>query len=271
MNPSEFANAAGNNNGSAKILGIAGILLIVFVITSSYCSSFDNGFGDNRLKDQDKHDSSINEDHLDVAKLNHNITLERYNTLIKNGSTEPSLFNTRGEILSSSQAQDTIRLALNDFNEAIKIDNSVAAYYLNRGSVYARLGSVKLAIKDLNRCIKLDPNLATPYLIRSEVYSQSGEFDKALADLLKYKEYGPISDTLMFKIARLYRNLGELDLALVWYDQAILNNTDDGRYYHDRAKLYFLMGNRPSAQQDIRRAQELGFRVSKTVLDRIMN
>ena len=74
--------------------------------------------------------------------------------------------------------------AITDFDEAIKLklEPGLANAYLMRGLVKAALGQHKLAITDYDTAIRLDPNLAETYSSRAYAKIKLGDFTSAIAD-----------------------------------------------------------------------------------------
>ena len=72
--------------------------------------------------------------------------------------------------------------AVKDYTEAIKIDDTNALAFFNRGNAYDQLGQVDLAIADYTRAIKLDPTDPDFYNNRGQVYDSRGEHDFAISD-----------------------------------------------------------------------------------------
>lgn len=48
--------------------------------------------------------------------------------------------------------------AMEDFDEAIKLDPSLAVAYYNRGTIQYRMGEFALALTDFKMCTKLEPS-----------------------------------------------------------------------------------------------------------------
>jgi tetratricopeptide (TPR) repeat protein len=72
--------------------------------------------------------------------------------------------------------------ALTDFGEAIRLgpDDALALY--NRGVVHAKSGAYDLAIADFGEAIRLNPNYAKAYLARSKVHGKKGAGAQAQSD-----------------------------------------------------------------------------------------
>ena len=73
--------------------------------------------------------------------------------------------------------------AIEEYDEAIRLNPEFADAYYNRGAAYGRLGQFQLAIEDCDEAIRLDPENAFAYLLRGAVYSDMGRPIEARADL----------------------------------------------------------------------------------------
>ena len=63
------------------------------------------------------------------------------------------------------------KLALIDFNNAIRINPNYAMAYYNRGVAYNGLGKYKLAIDDFSSAIRINPDFALAYYNRGNAKS----------------------------------------------------------------------------------------------------
>jgi tetratricopeptide (TPR) repeat protein len=88
----------------------------------------------------------------------------------------------RGRILNELKQFDK---AINELNQAIKLDPQYAAAYANRGYAYGEKGEFDRAIADYTKVIELNPQDARAYANRGYAYREKGEFDRAIADFDK--------------------------------------------------------------------------------------
>ena len=78
--------------------------------------------------------------------------------------------------------------ALDDMNEAIKLQPRIAGFYINRAFLRYNLDDYYGAVSDFDYAIQLEPTSATAYYNRALLLSQVRDFDKALEDLDKVIE-----------------------------------------------------------------------------------
>ena len=72
--------------------------------------------------------------------------------------------------------------ALADFDKAIEINPSRAAFYDDRGVTYTRMGQYDRALADFDKLIAADPSQYFPYIDRGLAYNGMRDYDRAIAD-----------------------------------------------------------------------------------------
>ena len=110
---------------------------------------------------------------------------------------DAAAYNNRGNVYYNLGEKQK---ALEDYNQALKLDPNYVHAYHNRGLVYYNLGEKQKALEDYNQALKLDSKYAGVYFCRGNVYNDLGEKQKALED---YK-----------KAAQLYQQQGNT----YWYE-----------------------------------------------------
>jgi tetratricopeptide (TPR) repeat protein len=128
------------------------------------------------------------------------------------GERLAGVYCNRGHGLTEQRQLD---LALNDLDEALKLDPNYACAYNNRGRVYAFKRDRDRAMADYDQAIKLDPNFALAYNNRAMVrLDDSGGTEVVLADLTAAIKADP-------KLAIAYGNRGYIYYQLLLLPQAI--------------------------------------------------
>ncbi len=80
--------------------------------------------------------------------------------------------------------------AIQDFDEAIRLNPEFATAYYNRGLAYADLGQYERAIQDWDEAIRFNPEYAAAYNNRGVAYEIIGKQIEAERDFAKAKELG---------------------------------------------------------------------------------
>jgi tetratricopeptide (TPR) repeat protein len=84
-----------------------------------------------------------------------------------------------------------LEAALADFEEAVSLDETLVEIYVNRGSLYARLGNFGLAVGDFTLAVTLDPQNAIALNNRAVIHAIEGNYDLALVDLAQALSINP--------------------------------------------------------------------------------
>ncbi len=122
----------------------------------------------------------------------------------------PTLTASKYEkIAQEALSQAKFYLAIDNYDEAIKLEPDNSYYYYLRGEAYYYLDSYELAIEDLTEAIRIDPQYAEAYAKRSDVYYHLNQNEQAIEDLTVAIQIDP-----SYYSARdqLYKLLGEDEL-----------------------------------------------------------
>ena len=87
--------------------------------------------------------------------------------------------HNRGPAYSDKGQHDR---AIQDYDQAIKLNRSYAGAYSDRGIAYSAKGQHDRAIQDYDQAIKLDPSDAIVFNNRGISYRAKGQHDRAIQD-----------------------------------------------------------------------------------------
>jgi tetratricopeptide (TPR) repeat protein len=156
--------------------------------------------------------------------------------------------------------QGDYKRAIDEYNQALRIEPDLIPAYYNRGIAYLRTREYERAIQDLTRVIESDSPMADgAYFNRGTVYFETGEFEAAIADFTRAIEARPTNPEL-YRVYALrgtaYANKGMFKQALADLTKGIeLNRYSEGRLAHghyNRAGVYLRMDRYEDAAQDFR-------------------
>ncbi len=134
------------------------------------------------------------------------------------GANLAILLNSRG---ISWREKGYDEMALNDFDEAIRIDPKNATTYTSRGNLYGDKGDNDKAIADYNAALKLDPKLAPAYSNRGISWMAKGENDKALADFSQAIRLSPKMVDAYNNRGYVWKAKGDAQRAIADFNQVI--------------------------------------------------
>jgi tetratricopeptide (TPR) repeat protein len=113
-------------------------------------------------------------------------------TLILSGTRSNSnlalAYTNRGFAYSAKDQHD---YAIQDYDQAIKLDPSNAIAYYNRGIAYSAKDQLDRAIQDYDQAIKLDPSDTDVFYGRSLARAKKGDKKGADADLAAARRIDP--------------------------------------------------------------------------------
>ncbi|MBV9385916.1 MAG: tetratricopeptide repeat protein [Chroococcidiopsidaceae cyanobacterium CP_BM_ER_R8_30] len=126
--------------------------------------------------------------------------------------------------------------------------------YNNRGLLYFQNGQIKLALADYNLALKLNPQLASAYNNRANCYAASGWLVAALADYDRAIDLNPGHVRARINQGITLRELGMYKQAIENFDTALLLGQLEGHIYAERGRTYHLWGDWNYCLIDYRRA-----------------
>jgi len=117
----------------------------------------------------------------------------------------------------------------------------------------------KYTIEELDNLLESNPNNVDLYLKRAEEYDIMGFDDKAINDYTKAINIVPNNSEFYIKRAYVYfYKIGNYEKALADYTTAINLSENDAIYYGYRAEAYYLLKEYQKAENDYKKAIELG-------------
>ncbi|MBB0242741.1 tetratricopeptide repeat protein, partial [Streptomyces alkaliphilus] len=138
--------------------------------------------------------------------------------------------------------------ALVDFGRAIELDPEYAWALAERGRTHHALGDHAAALVDFGRAIELDPEYAWALASRGRTHRELGDHAAALVDFGRAIELDPEYAWALASRGRTHRELGDHAAALADYTRAVELNPKDGRWCHEVAVTYRVMGREQEAR-----------------------
>ena len=129
-------------------------------------------------------------------------------------------------------------LAFADFTKAIAINPEYDDAYTNRGVLYAKQKQWDLALADYNKAIAINPENDVAYNNRGNYYYRQKQWELALADYTKAIDINPQLAEAYIGRGNIYEEQKQWELALADYNKAIDINPHDADFYNNRGVLY---------------------------------
>jgi tetratricopeptide (TPR) repeat protein len=163
-------------------------------------------------------------------------------------------YNNRGWTYNNKHEYDR---ALIDLDEAIRLDPRLAVAYANRGVSYNNKHDYDRAIRDLDEAIRLLPTAANYYASRGSAYTAKGDYDTALRDLDEAVRLAPRSVNALNGRGFAYKQKGDFDRAIRDLDEAIRLDPKSVAPYSNRGDAYRQKGDLDRAFADLNEAIRL--------------
>lgn len=129
--------------------------------------------------------------------------------------------------------------AIEQFSQAIRLDDTYWNAYSHRGFVYHDLGDYERAVEDLSRSIELGTDNAYTYALRGSIYYDWGMTDNALPDLEQAVSIG-IDDAYTYQLyGQILLANGDWESAAETFQEAIDLYPDDPSFYRDLGDAYY--------------------------------
>lgn len=188
-----------------------------------------------------------------VAEGEYDRAIQDYDQAIKVNPNYAKAFNNRGVAYARKGQHD---LAVRDFNEAVKLDPDYAVAFANRAETYLTAGQHDRAAKDYDEAIRLKPMIGAAWNGRCRTHAAIGELQRALADCAEAVRLEPNAAALDSR-GLVYLKLGQLDLAIDDYSAALQRDPKLAASLFGRGVAYSRKGETNRADADFAAAKAI--------------
>jgi tetratricopeptide (TPR) repeat protein len=161
--------------------------------------------------------------------------MEFFTDYIRSRPRDPHGYLMRASIWEDEKELD---IALDDLNEAVKLDRRKSYVYNNRGRIWLEKNEHDKAIADFNQAIRLDRTCVAAYHNRAVAWWENGDYDKALADLNEAARIDPSDVVVLSQRAVLLRETKKYDNALAECNRVIRIDPKNAFAYYTRALIW---------------------------------
>ena len=144
--------------------------------------------------------------------------------------------------------------ALDDMNEAIKLQPHYAGFFINRAFLRYNLDDYFGAMADYDYALTLDPMNAVAYFNRGLLLAEVHDNDRAIQDFTKVLQFNKDDYRALFNRAMLYQQTNNFKLALADINKVVEQFPDFDGALFTRMQIYEKMGDRKNAEKDYNRA-----------------
>jgi protein O-mannosyl-transferase len=167
-----------------------------------------------------------------VSKGQYRLALADYDSAIKMDKQFTEALSNRGILYVTIGQYEN---ALKDYNEAQRLNPKFADAYYNRGILYLTIGQLDKAINDFTEAINIEPSMADAFDNRGVALRLKGQHEKSFADFNQALKINR-------NFAEAYFNLGMVYNAWKQYDSAIANFNEALRIKPQYEDAYFYRG-----------------------------
>lgn len=164
--------------------------------------------------------------------------------------------NCRGDLFME---QGNLPAALNDFDQAVRINPHNDRAFANRGRARAMAGNIEGALSDLDRAVALSPREAANYVNRGIARDLKGDAEGAFADMNTALRLQPGFAEAWAGRARISTRSGRFEEALRDYNKALQLNPANAAFFLGRGSAFAGMNQPQSASADFEKARQMGF------------
>lgn len=215
------------------------ILFFIVIIVLSGCAIFGGG----EKKPVLKHDANfyIQEGDNYLNAENYNMAVESYSNALKKDAKSVETRRKLAETYSSKLGKDD--LAIQEFNNIIKIDPKYVHAYNYKGFIYSNQGKWDEAIKELELSLKIEPNNIYALGHLGLAYKMAGRIEDAKSVLLKASEIDPEMDDPESRnvhnyLGLVYKDEGRYDEAIAEYRKTLEHFPDDTKARNHIGEIY---------------------------------
>src|SRR6266436_4016609 len=144
--------------------------------------------------------------------------------------------------------------AIQDYDQAIRLNPSHASAFSNRGVAYASKGDYDRAIENYDEAIRLNPNHADAFSNRGVAYGRKGNYDRAIQNYDEVIRLNPNHANALYNRGNAYKHNKDYDRAVLDYDKVIRLNPNHADAYSNRGLVRFYQGQFSAAVPDLSRA-----------------
>jgi len=147
--------------------------------------------------------------------------------------------------------------ALEDYNNAVRIEPSYVDIYKNKGNLYMETGDKEKALEEYEKAARINPQYGDIFTNRGNVYLSSGRVDKAIEDYSTAIKLSPGSYRPYYNRGIVYIKTGQIDKAIADFTEAIKLNPECAEAYGNRGACFGNMGREEEALRDFRAALKI--------------
>lgn len=168
-----------------------------------------------------------------------------------------SAYNSRGNFLTSIQANDE---AILDYNSAVQYCTDDTLKYgiiVNRGVAYLLKSDLQNAAADLESAVAFNPKDEAALINLSTVYGRMGRSDDAFKTLYKAYELNPTEIGIIANLGFQCQVAGKYQESLEFYNKVVELDPKQALGYSNRSYAKLMLGDTKGALSDVNKSLQL--------------
>jgi tetratricopeptide (TPR) repeat protein len=170
-------------------------------------------------------------------------------------------WNKKGDALDMQGKYDE---AIEDYDEAIRLDPNSASAWCGKGTALANLGKYDEAIKALDEAIRLDPNFAGAWANKGGALRSQGNYQEALIACNEAIRLDPKLEAAWNNKGSALNDKGDYDKAIAAFDEAIRLDPNLAVAWNGKSNVLFNQGKLDEAIAALDEAIRLDPKNAKT-------
>jgi protein O-mannosyl-transferase len=235
------------------------IVLVMGILTYKQCGIWLNGatLWDHAIKTQPSARAYDSRALLYKEEKKYDLAIQCYNEALKINVADHEAYMSRGNVYFELNKFD---MAFADYKKALSIKPDYSTALDNLGALFGLSRQYDSAIIYFNKALAINPHYSPSYKNRGLVNVELNRNEEAIRDFRKFLEDIPNDPDIMNMIGVCYRNLGKYNEALVIISEAIKIKPDP-HFYLNRAYCYRDLKDFPSARKDVQIAKQGGLEI----------
>jgi tetratricopeptide (TPR) repeat protein len=182
-----------------------------------------------------------------MRKSDYDRAIQDYDDAIRLNPNDASAYDDRGNAYFYKGDYDR---AIQNYDDAIRLNPNDASAYTGRGGANFVKGERDRAIQDFNEAIRLNPNDAIAYSSRGVVYIDIGDHDRAVKDFNDAVRLNPKYSLAYHNRGNSHIDMGEYSDAIKDFNEEIRLNPNFADAYYNRGDAYLFQSNLTAATED---------------------
>jgi tetratricopeptide (TPR) repeat protein/predicted Ser/Thr protein kinase len=183
--------------------------------------------------------------------------IDQFNKAIQSGFKDPDVYYNRGWACHEwtyYEGKCSFERAIEDYDQAIKLDPNQAYFYGDRAWSYIHIGNFEAALLDYSKAIALEPDNPHFWNGKADTFSRLGKYEEALEAINRAIKIDAQEPHFYDTRAWVYTHMGDLESAIKDWSVAIVLDPENPEFWRERAWRKYDMGAFQGAIEDFSRA-----------------